>query len=625
MDFKQFEYSVLPPFIQSLPSGSQNHQKADNQLKQTQSFGAGPMDLENESENQSFIGARKKDLPEEIVATTAGTSVTSASAPLIMPNDLFLNGMGFPAPQNYMMMPQMVMDPNVLQCTMLPQIAASIIPQRTTPASQTAENSTPAKEIITYKSCVLYPPNINAPPPTIRERPLGCRTVFVGGLPEAITQDIIREVFERCGEITTLRLSKKNFCHIRFDYEASVDSAIYLSGYRIKINNSNEATYNASTEQRHKEQDRFRSVSPPPVVHYSDHEAVLAADLLKSDETFLKGIQIVIAWLERGDCCKKNANNFYSMIQSVNAHGRRLNSERSQQDEELKKIKEQYRKNAEIAGQQFSQIDKVFNAASHKKVWDHFTKAQRKNIDQWKKASLDMRTITLDEDEMEMSDDDRDSSRSSKRSRWDDSLKDENDSLRCQVEAYKHEMNLVKSDIKSDSAVREKQIKVLQETIRNLQTQLIENKSKEKDFNQKITSLEEELKQEKVKQLLLKTKIVEVSQAKAKLADNSGDEKDSKSNEKELPKMDTFEVQVISLVSTFLAIHPFGSEIQQINSYLQNILNQKLSDSELEEILSKYECVFMEVPGNKWILTAFKKCSSNLKTANSTKNKDFFI
>lgn len=375
MDFKQFEYSVLPPFIQSLPSGSQSHQKADNQLKQTQSFGAGPMDLENESENQSFIGARKKDLPEEIVATTAGTSVTSASAPLIMPNDLFLNGMGFPAPQNYMMMPQMVMDPNVLQCTMLPQIAASIIPQRTTPASQTAESSTPAKEIITYKSCVLYPPNINAPPPTIRERPLGCRTVFVGGLPEAITQDIIREVFERCGEITTLRLSKKNFCHIRFDYEASVDSAIYLSGYRIKINNSNEATYNGrlhvdyaqarddqfeweckqrqlQREQRHKEQDRFRSVSPPPVVHYSDHEAVLAADLLKSDETFLKGIQIVIAWLERGDCCKKNANNFYSMIQSVNAHGRRLNSERSQQDEELKKIKEQYRKNAEIAGQQ---------------------------------------------------------------------------------------------------------------------------------------------------------------------------------------------------------------------------------------------------------------------------------
>lgn len=35
-----------------------------------------------------------------------------------------------------------------------------------------------------------------------------------------------------------------------------------------------------------------------------------------------------------------------------------------------------------------SLIEKVFGAASHKKVWDHFTKAQRKNIDLWKKQSL---------------------------------------------------------------------------------------------------------------------------------------------------------------------------------------------------------------------------------------------
>jgi hypothetical protein len=31
------------------------------------------------------------------------------------------------------------------------------------------------------------------------------------------------------------------------------------------------------------------------------------------------------------------------------------------------------------------QIERVFSAACHKKVWDHFTKAQRKNIEMWKK------------------------------------------------------------------------------------------------------------------------------------------------------------------------------------------------------------------------------------------------
>jgi hypothetical protein len=49
-----------------------------------------------------------------------------------------------------------------------------------------------------------------------------------------IAEEIIQEIFERCGEMTTIRLSKKNFCHIRFVFESSVDAAIYLSGKLIK-------------------------------------------------------------------------------------------------------------------------------------------------------------------------------------------------------------------------------------------------------------------------------------------------------------------------------------------------------------------------------------------------------
>ena len=45
----------------------------------------------------------------------------------------------------------------------------------------------PTKEPIHFKSCVLFPPNPQAPLPTTRERPLGCRTVFVGGLVENVS------------------------------------------------------------------------------------------------------------------------------------------------------------------------------------------------------------------------------------------------------------------------------------------------------------------------------------------------------------------------------------------------------------------------------------------------------
>lgn len=64
---------------------------------------------------------------------------------------------------------------------------------------------------------------------------------------------------------------------------------------------------------------------------------------LTGDDTFSKAVQIVITWLERGDCSKRNAGTFYSMIQSTNSHVRRLMTEKSQYEEELAKFREQTR------------------------------------------------------------------------------------------------------------------------------------------------------------------------------------------------------------------------------------------------------------------------------------------
>lgn len=144
-------------------------------------------------------------------------------------------GMGYP-----MVGVNMIVDPNMMSMSnygMMPPMMGPD-PNMITTDPNLIMNT--VKEIIHCKSCTLFPPNPNAPPPTTRERPPGCRTVFVGGLPENMTEDIISEVFERCGEITTLRLSKKNFCHIRFVYENSVDAAIFLSGYRIRIGSNSD-------------------------------------------------------------------------------------------------------------------------------------------------------------------------------------------------------------------------------------------------------------------------------------------------------------------------------------------------------------------------------------------------
>ncbi|XP_039284901.1 ecto-NOX disulfide-thiol exchanger 2 [Nilaparvata lugens] len=227
-------------------------------------------------------------------------------------------------------------------------------------------DATPTKEIIHCKSCTLFPPNPNLPPPTTRERPPGCKTIFVGGLPENATEEMIREIFGRCGEMLTVRLSNKKFCHIRYVHESSVDEALYFSGYKMRIGSHTDLAHSgrlhvdfaqarddqyewecrqrqAQREQRHRdrvEQERMRVPSPPPVVHYTDHEASLVVDKIKNDETFTKAMQVVITWLERGDCNKRNANTFYSMIQTTNSHVRRLLTEKSQFEQELQKAKD---------------------------------------------------------------------------------------------------------------------------------------------------------------------------------------------------------------------------------------------------------------------------------------------
>ena len=57
--------------------------------------------------------------------------------------------------------------------------------------------------------------------------------------------------------------------------------------------------------------------------------------------------QVLVTWLERGDCTRRNANTFYSMVQSVNSHIRRLLNEKAVHDNELEQMKFKFRQRLE--------------------------------------------------------------------------------------------------------------------------------------------------------------------------------------------------------------------------------------------------------------------------------------
>ncbi|XP_014673891.1 PREDICTED: ecto-NOX disulfide-thiol exchanger 2-like isoform X2 [Priapulus caudatus] len=505
----------------------------------------------------------------------------------------------------------------------------------------------PQKEIIHCKSCTLFPPNPNAPPPSTRERPPGCRTVFVGGLPENVTEEIVQEVFDRCGPIISVRMSKKNFCHIRFEQEmidnelwmqlgesyigdnAHINRAIELSGYRVRMGSNMDppnsgrlhvdfaqarddlyewecAQRGVMRELRHRqrmEQERLRPPSPPPVVHFSDHEAMAISEQLKNEESFFKASSLLMQWLERGDCSRRNANTFYSMIQSTNSHVRQILNQKQAYEEEAMKFKEQMKQRMQGLLTQFDQIDRVFSAASKQKVWDHFSKPQRKNLDLWRKQCQEIKASSLEEflsdrqeDEMELSDGEDSGVSAPKKQKTEEelvahahmhaqsmqlsNLKEENDQLRCQVDAYKNEVDILKSEHKDLIDYKDNQLKALQNTLESMQKQLMENLRKQKDSGEEIklralaaATTDVIIDGQQGLVLMDEARLdgtaepevpIPVKAEVAKVPDTSSSGIDGR-------QISQKDAKLIGLIATFLHVHPFGAGSDYICSYLQRL------------------------------------------------------
>ncbi|XP_054453586.1 ecto-NOX disulfide-thiol exchanger 2 isoform X3 [Anoplopoma fimbria] len=520
------------------------------------------------------------------------------------------------------------------------------------------------KEIIHCKSCTLFPPNPNLPPPATRDRPPGCKTVFVGGLPENATEQLIMEIFGQCGDITAIRKSKKNFCHIRFAEEFTVDKALFLSGYRIRLGSSTDKKDTGrlhvdfaqarddlyewecrqrmfAREERHRrkiEEDRLRPPSPPPIVHYSEHECSQLGDKIKDDGKFPEAVRVLLTWLERGEVNRRNANNFYSMIQSSNGHIRRLTGEKSQHEKEVEEAKEKFKTALSGIVGQFEQIVSVFQAASKQKAWDHFSKAQRKNLDMWRKQAEEIRNMHSEqlmgirrEEEMEMSDDDMEDSPESKDSEDSgvsqaEALKEENDSLRCQLDAYRNEVELLKQEQGKnhpnggeEENTHSQQLSFLQQALQGMQKQLLKMRD---ELKQREAELEKSLEDKQLLnnqvqnlkeglQNLQNTHVMQLE--KSKQDDRGGEESANQTSEATVstvvscsqekegpteknppsPVHSEREALLVGIISTFLHVHPFGASIEYICSYLQR-LDTKINTGEVEALLSRLPCTFRQ-------------------------------
>ncbi|XP_058505905.1 ecto-NOX disulfide-thiol exchanger 2 isoform X4 [Solea solea] len=450
------------------------------------------------------------------------------------------------------------------------------------------------KEIIHCKTCTLFPPN-----PSYRIR-LGSST------------------------------DKKDSGRLHVDFAQARDDLYEWECHQRML----------AREERHRrkmEEDRLRPPSPPPIVHYSEHECSQLGDKIKDDGNFAEAVRVLLTWLERGEVNRRNANNFYSMIQSSNSHIRRLMSEKSQHEKEMEEAKDKFK--TALAGilTQFEQIVSVFQAASKQKAWDHFSKAQRKNLDMWHKQVEEIRNMHNEqlmgirrEEEMEMSDDDMEDIPDSKDSEDSsvsqaEALKEENDSLRCQLDAYRNEVELLKQEQGKNQPLRSEednthsqQLSFLQQALQGMQKQLLKMRDDLKQRDAELEKSQEDKQQLKTQVQTLKDSLHNLQNTHVQLEMSKRDDRSredstnqsseaavstvvSCSQEKEGPAEKASpspvhserEALLVGIISTFLHVHPFGASIEYICSYLQR-LDTKINTGEVEALLSRLPCTFRQ-------------------------------
>lgn len=429
-----------------------------------------------------------------------------------------------------------------------------------------------------------------------------------------------------------------------------VDKALYLSGYRIRLGSSTDKKDTGrlhvdfaqarddlyeweckqrmlAREERHRrrmEEERMRPPSPPPVVHYSDHECSIVAEKLKDDSKFSEAVQTLLTWIERGEVNRRSANHFYSMIQSANSHVRRLVNEKATHEKEMEEAKEKFKQALSGILIQFEQIVAVYHSASKQKAWDHFTKAQRKNISVWCKQAEEIRNIHNDElmgirreEEMEMSDDEIEETTETKETEESalvsqaEALKEENDSLRWQLDAYRNEVELLKQEQgkahREDDPNKEQQLKLLQQALQGMQQHLLKVQEEYKKKEAELDRIKDDNLQ--VEQLLENFHEKQENCGSRLCASSQEGEQPLEKTAVSNPVKSEREALLVGIISTFLHVHPFGASIEYICSYLNRLDNKAsyqipsklttspllpISTSDVESLMSRLQHTFRQ-------------------------------
>ena len=195
--------------------------------------------------------------------------------------------------------------------------------------------------IYIYGSVSLIPPSPFEDKPKRNVKPPGCNTVFVGSLPDNMTEKHIIELFSECGRVVDVRIPRgKRYAHVEFTREEAVDKAIEVSNCTVRVGPvgvpGNVGRLYVDFAHHRGEGDVHKKIQGGEMMLFNNRSITALNSNLHYDEAFDYVAKNVIHWFEKGHCDTTSANVFYSLLTNIHSYCRKMAKNIKTHDEEVK-------------------------------------------------------------------------------------------------------------------------------------------------------------------------------------------------------------------------------------------------------------------------------------------------
>lgn len=169
----------------------------------------------------------------------------------------------------------------------------------------------------------------------------------------------------------------------------------------------------------------------------------------------------------------------------------------------------------------------------------------------------------------------------------------------------------MKSDYKKDMEDKDKQLKMLQQTLQGMQQQLIEAKKRHSEEESRVRDLQAKLTKSETKiKPIVDKEIITLDDSENEQVDTPSVTTESSTTES-VAALNDNDAKLVGIISAFLNVHPFGAGLDYIWSYVSKI-ESNLRPSQIESLMSRFPTVFkQELVGiganieRRWIFIAF--------------------